>query len=136
MTPEAVRHHFAQQVQYRLAKRADRHAIVNKIKTDAGCIDCGYNADAEALDFDHRDGSLKVANLAKMIDRSWQSIMAEIAKCDVRCAICHRLKTKERRKPRIPVDTGLSDRLGTTPKAGARQVHRNHLPQVGFLTTA
>ena len=59
------------------------------------CIDCG-EADPIVLDFDHRGD--KTANVADLLrDRaSWETIAAEIAKCDVRCANCHRRKTVER----------------------------------------
>ena len=63
-------------------------------KTDVGCVDCGYNAHPAALDFDHRDGSEKKGNVSRMV--SLDRVKAEIAKCDVRCANCHRIKTYER----------------------------------------
>ena len=69
-----------------------RH-ILDAIKVEAGCVDCGYNADPRALDFDHKDTSDKTFNLAKGQKYSMAVMMAEVAKCDVRCANCHRIKT-------------------------------------------
>jgi L-lysine 2,3-aminomutase len=47
------------------------------------------------LEFDHRDLATKRLAIAQMIERrySWQTIIVEIGKCDVRCANCHRRKT-------------------------------------------
>ena len=60
-------------------------------------VDC-RETDPVVLDFDHRDESDKFANIADMLKRriSWSRIEAEIAKCDVRCANCHRRRTAER----------------------------------------
>lgn len=70
---------------------------VAQIKLAAGCADCGYASHSAALDFDHRDPSTKVGNVAAMVcSRSWDSIEAEIAKCDVVCANCHRVRTATR----------------------------------------
>lgn len=55
---------------------------------------CG-EARPACLDFDHQND--KVMNVSKMVTRGWSidSIKAEIAKCIVRCANCHRAKTAE-----------------------------------------
>jgi hypothetical protein len=60
------------------------------------CVDCG-ESDVRVLDFDHRVGTCKRADVGRMLaSRSWEVIVAEIAKCDVRCANCHRRRTCER----------------------------------------
>src|SRR5438105_9081688 len=59
------------------------------------CIDCG-ETDIVVLDFDHRDPSLKRMEVAKLAARKpWPTVLKEIAKCDVRCASCHRRRTAE-----------------------------------------
>lgn len=57
------------------------------------CVDCG-NSDPLVLEFDHVRGEKKY-NVSNMIARafSWNTILEEISKCDVRCANCHRIKT-------------------------------------------
>jgi hypothetical protein len=106
MSEEAVAHANAQSVVYHRERNKLRYDRINRIKLDKGCIDCGYSEHAEALDFDHRDPSLKVADIAAMLNCTWAAIMAELAKCDVRCAICHRVKTH--RKPDSSDGIGLS----------------------------
>jgi hypothetical protein len=62
------------------------------------CVDCG-EADIRCLDFDHRDPDAKVANVGALVAMHvrWSRIQAEIDKCDVRCANCHRRRTSEQR---------------------------------------
>ena len=60
------------------------------------CVDCGQS-DADVLDFDHlRD---KKANVSTLVQSavSWESLAHEIAKCEVRCANCHRRRTARNR---------------------------------------
>jgi hypothetical protein len=46
------------------------------------------------LEFDHIDRKTKRDNIAQMItQREWPVILAEIEKCQVMCANCHRRKT-------------------------------------------
>jgi hypothetical protein len=58
------------------------------------CVDCG-EADPLVLHFDHRDPVSKRATLRFMSQRAfaWPTLEAEIAKCDIRCANCHRRRT-------------------------------------------
>lgn len=58
------------------------------------CVDCGEK-DPIVLEFDHRNRSLKRFNIADGIKRGMalKTVIEEIAKCDVRCANCHRRKT-------------------------------------------
>lgn len=58
------------------------------------CVDCG-ETDIEVLDFDHREPAEKEHGVAKLVadGAALDKIAAEIAKCDVRCANCHRRRT-------------------------------------------
>jgi hypothetical protein len=60
------------------------------------CVDCG-NTDIRCLEFDHVRDS-KVDDISRMLGvfANWKTIEVEIAKCEVRCANCHRIKTLER----------------------------------------
>ncbi len=54
------------------------------------CVDCGNN-NPMVLTFDHlRD---KIYNISDMKTNSLEKIREEIAKCEVRCANCHHIKT-------------------------------------------
>lgn len=59
------------------------------------CVDCG-EGDPVVLEFDHlRDKSFDVGTGLR--DRPWQSVLAEMKKCEVVCANCHRRRTASRR---------------------------------------
>lgn len=63
------------------------------------CVDCG-EADTIVLDFDHVRGTKRdsVPAMAKSTSMAWETIEAEIAKCEVRCSNCHRRVTHKRRQ--------------------------------------
>jgi hypothetical protein len=73
----------------------DRVARGNKVKMASGCVDCGYNANPLALQFDHIPGRGKKVNSPTNIHcpKKWE---AEIAKCEVVCANCHHIRTHAR----------------------------------------
>ncbi len=74
-----------------------RRDILNEIKITEGCFDCGFNEDPVALHFDHVDGEKKF-NIGKSLNGyKWKTIEEEIAKCVVRCANCHAIKTWEQK---------------------------------------
>lgn len=82
-----------------MPRGTNKQAWVRQYKLDKGCADCGYNEYAVALDFDHVRGE-KLFNLARLSANrgvSWQRIFDEIAKCEVVCANCHRVRTEARR---------------------------------------
>jgi hypothetical protein len=60
------------------------------------CVDCGER-DPVVLEFDHRDPASKSVEVGNLLHRggSWTAVEAEIAKCDVRCANCHRRRTAQ-----------------------------------------
>lgn len=76
--------------------------MLAQYKLEKGCIDCGYNKDARALEFDHIDNSGKPytgkqRTVASLMYRSWETIMKEVAKCEVVCCNCHAIRTLERK---------------------------------------
>lgn len=75
----------------KIRKNKIRDNILNYLNQH-GCVDCGED-DPIVLDFDHH--SDKIDNVSTMIRdcKSWEVILNEIQKCDVRCANCHRRKT-------------------------------------------
>jgi len=78
-------------------KRADKNrAEIAAYKVEHGCIDCGYNANPLALEFDHLPGSVKRKTVASMMYSAPKLIYAEIAKCEVVCANCHAIRTMGR----------------------------------------
>lgn len=63
-----------------------------------GCVDCGYKQDHRALQFDHIIETEKTRTVASCCFASWDVIKREIAKCVIRCANCHAIKTHERKQ--------------------------------------
>ena len=61
-----------------------------------GCVDCGYNEHPAALDFDHMPGTEKLFNIGQEKHRALDQLLAEIAKCELVCANCHRIRTVSR----------------------------------------
>ena len=72
---------------------AHLRAIVNAAK-DAPCADCGGRFHPVAMDFDHIRGE-KRNDIGRMVWRgvSEAVLRAELAKCELVCANCHRVRT-------------------------------------------
>lgn len=62
------------------------------------CQDCGFKTDFLAVyDFDHREPSEKEFEVSRLCrTASWERIEKELAKCDLVCANCHRIRTSKR----------------------------------------
>ncbi|OGM63491.1 hypothetical protein A3A52_05085 [Candidatus Woesebacteria bacterium RIFCSPLOWO2_01_FULL_39_14] len=75
--------------------REKRDFIINA--KNRPCADCGNKLPSYVMDFDHRDGGDKIVDIARAVTANWSlnKIKAEIEKCDIVCANCHRMRTYE-----------------------------------------
>lgn len=83
---------------WRKARRIELKRVVWDYLSSHPCIDC-RESDPVVLEFDHVAKN-KEANVAVLVHDavSVERLMEEIAKCEVRCANCHRRRhAKERR---------------------------------------
>ena len=100
---EASRRHYAKNRAKVIAKAKEysvkarvriRAFITAHLKTNP-CVDCG-ETDIIVLEFDHiRDKDFNLSDAARN-GVGIKKLKDEIAKCEVRCANCHRKKTYER----------------------------------------
>ncbi len=92
-------------------KRRDRLAEwINQFKYKP-CADCGGEFPPYLMDFDHVAGDkLDVIWGMRMRTESREAIKAEIDKCEVVCANCHRARTHARR---LGLDVQASDFVRT-----------------------
>lgn len=81
---------------WQIKQKAILHDYVLDYLTAHPCVDCG-EADPVVLEFDHVRG-VKTENVSRMITNAsaLEKLVAEIAKCDVRCCNCHRRVTLSR----------------------------------------
>lgn len=96
--PGAKAKHIARASRNNKKYKGEVYGRVNEIKS-VPCADCGGTFDPICMDFDHLPGNKKADNVSTMISRGfpWEVIQAEISKCEVVCANCHRLRTHNRR---------------------------------------
>lgn len=76
-----------------LQRARERREWLNSLKEGKPCADCGQVYPPYVMDFDHRDPPLKTRGVTNMLMYSKERILAEIAKCDLVCANCHRVRT-------------------------------------------
>jgi hypothetical protein len=96
------REHYQRNVAYYTAKARKRNKAVHDENRkqmmayfrDHRCVDCG-ESDPVVLQFDHVDRSVKRLEIGRLLQNrlSWSAILAEIARCEVRCANCHQRRT-------------------------------------------
>ena len=70
---------------------------IQDLKEKTPCMDCKYNYPYYVMDFDHVRGK-KQANVMELVPSlSKKKIDEEIAKCEVVCSNCHRIRTHIRK---------------------------------------
>ena len=98
------REHKAEVYEYQKARRLEMYdeRILHAFNYLGGpqCIDCGYEEDIRALEFDHvPEYGIKRATIASRLGSSWKWLKEELDKCEVVCANCHAIRTANRRHP-------------------------------------
>lgn len=92
-----ARYYRENQERIQLVKNRKRNLArrrVQEIKESTPCADCGIQYPYYVMDFDHRPGTGKMFDISDMgLVSSVEVLLAEVAKCDVVCANCHRHRT-------------------------------------------
>jgi hypothetical protein len=118
-------HYCKKEVETKYCSRAclNKHAVDKRrqkikfmaIKYKGGCCSrCGYNKCTAALEFHHRNKNEKSFDINLARTRSWDKIQAELDKCDMVCANCHReIEWEElaKTKPRFEFDDEVFFRI-------------------------
>lgn len=99
-----VKEHYQKNKKYYVDKAKKRNIefkkkeieFLGKYLQSHHCIDCGEN-DILVLEFDHKNRADKTEDISIMLRRrlAFKTLVEEIAKCEVRCANCHRRKTEK-----------------------------------------
>lgn len=94
-------------------RMVEKHRLIDQLKS-VPCAECGHSFAPYVMDFDHRDPSSKEHEINTLLYTSspWSRIADEIAKCDVVCVRCHRLRTWHE-----PKHLGTKERLIQSLKA-------------------
>lgn len=84
-------------VTFKKMSRKRNRKFVDDFLSENPCIDCG-ESDIVVLEFDHI-GTDKAMDVSMMVSNGTgiERLKKEIAKCQVRCANCHRRITRKRR---------------------------------------
>ena len=70
------------------------------------CQDCGVESEHPIYDLHHRDPSAKDFSIGALIRRKWVVLEPEIAKCDLLCSNCHRIRHDIERKQQREASNG------------------------------
>lgn len=77
--------------------RHDQTELLRQLR-DIPCADCLQHFPFFAMDFDHRNPIDKAFEVTRMLGRvDTEKLLAEVGKCDIVCANCHRERTYRRR---------------------------------------
>lgn len=79
-------------------KRIEFGKIVTQLKCNP-CTDCGKQYPPYVMDFDHINAEDKLDDIAALLRRGYgkQTLIDEIAKCELVCSNCHRIRTHNRK---------------------------------------
>lgn len=87
-----------QQLDQRNEKNYNENRILIDDLKKNPCTDCKIQYDHWIMTWDHLDSSTKEYNVSQMLYHSKETILKEIAKCELVCANCHSNRTYLRRR--------------------------------------
>jgi hypothetical protein len=70
-------------------RKQERRAWIQGYKMATGCALCGFKAHPEALQLHHLDPTQKTRTFGNSYLCSWDTLRAELVKCQILCANCH-----------------------------------------------
>jgi hypothetical protein len=85
--------------QYTNDRRAVRIQWLQELKSNTPCVDCGQIYESYCMDYDHIPGrGEKIKGVSRMVldNTPKEIILAEIAKCELICLLCHNKRTYTR----------------------------------------
>jgi hypothetical protein len=78
-----------------LKYRIKARNFIIKLKEKTPCYDCGNYFSHYVTEFDHKYG--KISTIGALTGRvGMEKLLKEIAKCDLLCANCHKIRTHNR----------------------------------------
>jgi hypothetical protein len=105
-----AKHHDAHYANVKQRRQAVADQVVTRLIAyfqTHPCVDCG-ESDPVVLDFDHVRGAKRYEISSRIgAGYSWEGLLREIEKCEVRCANCHRRKTARQMGHRRALLMGL-----------------------------
>ena len=116
---------------YLARKRANWRAQAKALEElrDVPCADCHQRFPPFAMEFDHRDPSTKRQDVTRMVGRAGiKRILEEVAKCDIVCSNCHRVRTYRRRFAFAGVAQLVEHEFSKLGVAGSSPVSRSESP--------
>jgi hypothetical protein len=75
----------------RAKQRIEQRLLIRQYLETHPCVDCGI-ADIRVLQFDHIERGPDIRRISKLIGTR-NKLLAELEKCEVRCANCHMIRT-------------------------------------------
>jgi len=98
---EAARQHWASEhrdemLAYYSERGTASRKFIDDLKTGRPCLDCERTFAPYVMEWDHVRG-VKRHNIGMMSNHRRERILEEIAKCDLVCCACHRIRSHARR---------------------------------------
>jgi hypothetical protein len=96
-----------------LVRKMNLKALMIQLRSNP-CMDCGGTFRTCAMDFDHRDPTTKRWMPSHLPGHgSLRLMQEELAKCDLVCSNCHRVREETRREVRRAAKAAATDRSAT-----------------------